>query len=102
MPTVRGAWTVGRGQSCSAPFCTANVADGSFSSDRPAPDALGMSASLRSRPNLRTAANRRGVPSATYCNAANRILFDHLVGERERLVGNLETKSLRGLEQKVF
>jgi hypothetical protein len=35
---------------------------GSFSSDRPAPDALGMSASLRSRPNLRTAANRRKVP----------------------------------------
>ena len=29
---------------------------GSFSSDQPAPDALGMSASLRSRPNLRTAA----------------------------------------------
>ena len=38
----------------------AYVGSGSFSSDRPAPDALGMSASLRSRPNLRTAANRRG------------------------------------------
>src|SRR6202011_4598983 len=37
--------------------------DSTFSSDRPAPDALGMSASLRSRPNLRTAANRRGVPT---------------------------------------
>src|ERR1700730_12667054 len=36
------------------------VSSGSFSSDRPAPDALGMSASLRSRPNLRTAAIRRG------------------------------------------
>jgi len=35
---------------------------GSFSSDRPASDALGVSAWLRSRPNLRTAANRRGVP----------------------------------------
>jgi CoA-transferase family III len=41
---------------------------GSFSSDRLAPDALGMSASLRSRPNLRTAAkstrcaNRRHYP----------------------------------------
>jgi len=35
---------------------------GSFSSDQPAPDSLGMSASLRSRPNLRTAAIRRGVP----------------------------------------
>jgi hypothetical protein len=44
------------------PQCTTNVGDGSFSSDRPAPDALGMSASLRSRPNLRTAAIRRGVP----------------------------------------
>jgi len=31
-------------------------------SDQPAPDALGMSASLRSRPNLCTAAIRRGVP----------------------------------------
>src|SRR5271166_5816422 len=41
---------------------TALVWLGSFSSDRPAPDALDMSASLRSRPNLRTAANRRGVP----------------------------------------
>src|SRR5258708_1856110 len=39
--------------------CTANVADGSFSSDQAAPDALGMSASLPSRPNLRTAAIRR-------------------------------------------
>src|ERR1700730_17285567 len=36
----------------------------SFSPDRPAPDALGISASLRSRPNLRTAANRRGVSEA--------------------------------------
>ena len=35
---------------------------GSFSSNRPASDALGMSASLRSRPNLRTAAIRRSVP----------------------------------------
>jgi hypothetical protein len=35
-----------------------------FSSDQAAPDALGMSASPRSRPNLRTAANRRGVPPA--------------------------------------
>ena len=40
----------------------AYVGFGSFSSDRPASDALGMSASLRSRPNLRTAANRRDVP----------------------------------------
>src|SRR6516162_7818536 len=33
---------------------------GSFSSDQPAPNALGISASLRSRPNVRTAAIRRG------------------------------------------
>jgi hypothetical protein len=45
---------------------------GSFSSDGPAPDALGMSASLRSRPNLRTAANRRDVPIGDVCSAANR------------------------------
>jgi hypothetical protein len=36
---------------------------GSFSSDRHAPDALGMSASLRSLPKFGTAANRRGVPA---------------------------------------
>ena len=42
--------------------CTPEVCKGSFLSDQPAPDALGMSASLRSRPNLRTAAIRRGVP----------------------------------------
>src|SRR3981189_544162 len=34
---------------------------GHFRQIEPAPDALGMSASLRSRPNLRTAAIRRGV-----------------------------------------
>ena len=38
----------------------ADACFGSFSSDQPAPDALGMSASLRSRPKLRTAAIRRG------------------------------------------
>ena len=43
---------------------------GSFSSDQPAPDALGMSASLRSRPNLRTAAIRRSVPIPDSCTAA--------------------------------
>src|ERR1700730_14856753 len=54
--------------------CTLGVRVGSFSSDRPAPDALGMSASLRSRPNLRTAANRRGVPIGDSCAAAKSIL----------------------------
>src|ERR1700737_3459851 len=49
---------------------TAGPYIGSFSSDRPAPDALGMAASLRSRLNLRTAAIRRGVPQANQvqCN----------------------------------
>src|SRR3984893_11049080 len=50
---------------------TAGPYIGSFSSDRPAPDAPGMSASLRSRPNLRTAANRRDVPIAGSCAATN-------------------------------
>ena len=45
---------------------------GSFSSDQPAPDALGMFASLRSRPNLRTAAVRRLVPGSDICTAASR------------------------------
>src|ERR1700736_113801 len=70
--SVRGA----RGNS--RPYRDGSVtsAVGSFSSDRPASDALGMSASLRSRPNLRTAAIRRGVPTAdiqesiTKCNAS--------------------------------
>ena len=44
---------------------------GSFSSDQSAPDALGMSASLRLRPNLRTAAIRRDVPLGDSCTAAN-------------------------------
>jgi hypothetical protein len=50
---------------CITAILAANVSVGSFSSDRPAPDALGMSASLRSRPNLRTAAIRRGLYSIT-------------------------------------
>jgi hypothetical protein len=33
------------------------------------PDALGMSTSLRSRPNRRTAANRREVPIPDSCSA---------------------------------
>jgi len=62
---------------------------GSFSSDRPASDALGMSASLRSRPNLRTAAIRRGVPKAAVSRCSNTSvqkpdLLDHLVGAREQ------------------
>src|ERR1700726_4340599 len=59
---------------------------GSFSSDRPASDALGMSASLRSRPNLRTAANRRGVPRTDLSNCSKKTLFDHSasLGEQHR------------------
>src|SRR5260370_38413651 len=59
-------------------FHAAHVGSGSFSSDQPAPDALGMSASLRSRPNLRTAANRRGVPGADICTAAKIASFRFL------------------------
>jgi hypothetical protein len=51
-------------------FGPANDRIGSFSSDRPAPDALGMSASLPSRLNLRIAAIRRSVPIADSCTAA--------------------------------
>src|SRR5260370_22591624 len=68
----------------------------SFSSDRHAPDALGMSASLRSRPNLCTAANRRGVPTADSCIAAKTSLFDHLVGTGEQRGRHFEAKRLGG------
>ena len=54
---------------------------GSFSSDRPASDALSMSASLRSRPNLRTAAIRRGVPLSDVCTAASSILSGNFAPE---------------------
>src|ERR1700737_3414977 len=77
--------------------CTLGVRVGSFSSDRPAPDALGMSASLRSRPNLRTAANRRGVPGGDHCGAAKASLLDHLVGNGEHAWRNRQAERLRGL-----
>jgi len=35
---------------------------------------------------------------ADICNAANCALFDHLVGEGEQLVGNLEAERLRSLD----
>jgi hypothetical protein len=67
---------------------------GSFSSDQAAPDALGMSALLRSRPNLRTAAIRRKVPQPDPCSAASDMqqrgcndLLDHVVGPDEQVVG---------------
>jgi hypothetical protein len=71
---------------------------GSFSSDRPAPDALGMSASLRSRPNLRTAANRRGVPlgDITQCSKAFPLL-DHFVGELLKAERDIEAERLGSL-----
>src|SRR5260221_3320313 len=79
---------------------------GSFSSDRHAPDALGMSASLRSLPKFGTAANRRGVPFAVIREAiralnsqehpaasndiatgrAGKLLFWKLVRENSELV----------------
>jgi hypothetical protein len=55
-------------------FKAARVSCGPFSSDRPAPDALGMSASLRSSSNLRTAAIRRGAPGPDSCTAVNKIV----------------------------
>src|ERR1700730_15568835 len=57
-----------------------------------------MSASLRSCPNLRTAAIRRGVPQADICSAAKEFLFDHLVGEHEQLIRNIQAERFRGLE----
>jgi hypothetical protein len=61
-PIPRIAHLATAGPAALRDFGPANDRSGSFSSDRPAPDALGMSASLRSRPNCRTAANRRSVP----------------------------------------
>ena len=77
---------------------TAGPYIGSFSSNQPAPDALGMSASLGSRPNLRTAAIRRRVPQPDSCTAANSPLFDRLIDGSEQLVRHGEAKRLCGLE----
>jgi hypothetical protein len=41
---------------------------------------------------------RRFVPSATERIAANLCLLDHLVGEREQLVRNLEAERLGGFQ----
>jgi hypothetical protein len=38
------------------------------------------------------------VPGSDICTAAILCLFDHLVGEREQVVGDLEAERLRGLE----
>jgi hypothetical protein len=72
---------------------------GSFSSDQAAPDALGMSALLRSRPNLRTAAIRRKVPQPDPCSAASDMqqrgcndLLDHVVGPDEQDRRDFETE----------
>ena len=71
---------------------------GSFSSDQPAPDALGVSALLRSRPNLRTAANRRGVPigDITQCNKLS--LLDHLNGADDKRRRHVEADGLGGFQ----
>ena len=73
-----------------------NDCSGSFSSDRPAPDALGMSASLRSRPNLRTRSELTGVPQPDSCSAAKIYSLDYLVSECKYLLWNLETERLGG------
>src|SRR3984893_5062920 len=57
-----------------------------------------MSASLRKRPKCCVAAKRRYVPLADVSNRSKEPLFDHLVGEREQLVRNLEPERLGGLE----
>ena len=38
------------------------------------------------------------MPCADSCNAANRTLFDDLVGALEERLGNCQTKCFRGLE----
>src|ERR1700730_9061222 len=92
---------------CITAKLAADGRDGSFSSDRPAPDALGMSASLRSRPNLRTAANRRGVPLAAVskmqqnlpqegCAQANSMTASAFKQDVEQFRGTTVTRSLLG------
>jgi hypothetical protein len=74
-------------------------ARGHFRQNDPASDALGMSASLRSRLNLRTAAIRRGVPEPDSCTAANiAASFEQDVGAQQKRFGNREAHSLRSLE----
>jgi hypothetical protein len=73
------------------------VCSGSFSSDRPAPDARGMSASLPSRPNLRTAANRRSVPQPDSCTATKN--YHSITSSATATVGqDGEAKHRRGLK----
>src|SRR6202011_952394 len=81
-------------------FAPPDFRNGSFSSDQPAPGALGMSASLLSRPNLRTAANRRGVPQAAVSRCSktweDARLFDQLVGDCKQRWRHIEAKRLGG------
>jgi hypothetical protein len=61
-----------------------------------------MSASLRSRPNLRTAAIRRGVPIGDLSRCSNVCeqlrLLDYIVGERNKPIWDSETECLGGFE----
>jgi hypothetical protein len=64
----------------------------------PSPDFCGTAA-LPLKPDIAQRGwHGRKVPKGDIRIAAMAALFDHLVGEREQSVGNLEAKCLRGLE----
>ena len=60
---------------------------GSFSSDQPAPDALGMSAAPPIAPEI-VHCSEFDEECHKRTDAPQQELFDHLVGQREQLVGN--------------
>ena len=62
--------------------------------DRPAL----IAATTRSRRSIRRVGLRRFVPQPDSCTAANSVLFEHLIGEREQLVWNLKPKRLGGFQ----
>jgi hypothetical protein len=86
---------------CITAILGADVGDGSFSSDRPASDAPGMSASLRSRPNLRTAAIRRFVPGPDSCTAVKNVrggsVYSITASARASRMGGTSMPSIRAV-----